>query len=67
MRTEVRLKAPESQKLLVDVVGVRLSFWGALLFLGISGDPREHRQSHTIPNGGTDLLRKSTCLLVCTH
>ena len=66
MRTEVRLKTPESQKLLVDVVGVRLSL-GALLFLGISGDPREHRQSHTIPNGGTDLLRKSTCLLVCTH
>jgi hypothetical protein len=35
------LKTPESQKLLVDVVGVRLSL-GALLFLGISGDPREH-------------------------
>lgn len=67
-RTEVKRK-PGSEKpnLSVDVeVGVHLSSLGTLLFLGISGDPREHRQSLTIPNGSTDLPRKRTCAGVGT-
>ena len=48
MHTEGRRETPKSQNW-------QLMLWecvcllGALLFLGISGDPREHLQSHTIP------------------
>lgn len=59
MRTEGEWK-PGSEKPISQLI----LWWecvyllmGTLLFLGISGDPREHRQSHTIPNGSTDLLR----------